>query len=105
MTEKLQPSISLTKDSYVSGLTSLFVQNESDLEKGKVFFKAISNELDCIIIYPEELFRGKSVKYKLHDKSLSYFSDQCHISEKATDHIEKQLVDLIESGDLPHLID
>jgi hypothetical protein len=104
-TEKLKPSISLTKDSYASGITGLFVQNESDLEKGKGFFKAISNELDCIIIYPEELFRGNSGKYKLHDKSWSYFSDQCHISEKATDHIEKQLIDLIESGNLPHLID
>ena len=104
-TEKLQPSISLTKDSYASGLTGLFVQNESDLRKGKVFFKAISNKLDCFIIYPEELFRDKSAEYRLHDKSWSYFSDQCHVTEKATDHIEKQLSDLIGLRALPQIFD
>ena len=50
--EKVQPSMSLTKESYASGIKSLFVQNQSELVKGKEFFKAISNELDCIIIYP-----------------------------------------------------
>ena len=101
--EKVQPSMSLTKESYASGIKSLFVQNQSELVKGKEFFKAISNELDCIIIYPEDIFRSKSGKYNLHDNTWSYFTDQWHVSEAATDYVEKQLGDLLKLNKIRQL--
>ena len=59
--------------------------------------------LIALLFIHKDIFRSKSGKYNLHDNTWSYFTDQWHVSEAATDYVEKQLGDLLKLNKIRQL--
>lgn len=94
-TLKVQPSVTITKESLRSNLRNLRVDNLDDLKKSYQTFIKFEENKKVKIIEPYSIFCDSSCK--LHDENWSYFSDGQHVSNASTNFIQTRL-EIIMSG-------
>jgi peptidoglycan/LPS O-acetylase OafA/YrhL len=92
-TLNIQPSVTITKDSLLLSLKDLKVNNINDLKDSHKFFVKFKENERVNIIEPYRIFCD--VQCKLHDNNWSYFSDNLHVSNAATDFITMRMLDIM----------
>lgn len=96
-TLQLQPSVTISKDSFSSNLNKLNINNIDELKKAKTFFNQYKANKDVQIIEPYKIFcEIKCVT----SNDWSYFSDGQHVSNAATDFIKNRITVLMTTETL-----
>ncbi len=100
-TLNLQPSITITKESFLSNLKSLKVSNRSQLENGRSFFARYKDNQRITVIEPYRIFCNEECT--ISDSSWSYFSDSQHISNASTTFVKRRILELVQPKNLTNL--
>ncbi|UYG02177.1 acyltransferase [Halomonas sp. LR3S48] len=88
-TTSLQPSIRLTKESYLHGLRSLEIVNVSGINSASRFFHEFENINGVTILEPHEIFCSPNCT--LSSDNWSYYRDSQHITSAATNFVVERI--------------
>lgn len=100
-TLNLQPSITITKETFLSNLRRLKVSNLSELEDSSKFFARYKDNEKVTVIEPRHIFCNDECI--ISDGSWSYYSDSQHISNASTTFVKGRLLELIQQKNLTSL--
>ncbi|CAM2736953.1 acyltransferase family protein [Pseudoalteromonas distincta] len=93
-TMKLQPSLRISKESYLSDLEEVTIKNISQLESSGEFFSKYTKDSRVLLLEPYSIFC--SDKCLVNDGKWSYFSDSQHISNASTSFVKTRLSEIIQ---------
>ena len=93
-TNKIQPSITATKESFLNNLKKLKVSNQSQLESSRHFFAKYEQNDRVIVVEPFSIFCN--TKCKVSDQNWSYFSNKQHISSASTEFVRKRILEKLK---------
>ncbi len=89
----LQPSIRLTKETYLFGLRKLEVINNESLNSAVSVFNALEKNRRIIVLEPREIFC--SVRCVLSNETWSYYSDGQHLTSAATSFVAERISNIL----------
>ena len=101
-TLNLQPSITVTRESFSSNLRNLKLTNRSQLEDSRHFFARYKDNERIMIIEPYDIFCNKVCIFS--DDHWSYYSDSQHISSASTAFVKKRILELIHMENLTNKV-
>ncbi|MGQ4880236.1 acyltransferase family protein [Billgrantia sp. LNSP4103-1] len=90
----LQPSISITEEEYLAGLSRLAIVNQKQLIETQDFFVSFEQQDGVVVLQPHEIFCIDQCV--LSDDTWSYFSDSQHITSAATRFVSDRLSHLLD---------
>jgi len=93
-TLNLQPSITISKESFLSNLKGLKVSNLSQLEESNHFLTTYKENDRVVVLEPFRIFCNS--KCTTNDGKWSYFSDSRHISMASTTFVKGRIIELIQ---------
>lgn len=94
-TNSIQPSLTMTEESYSSGLKNLKVENKGELESSFEFFNSYRGDSRIVVIDPYTIFCQE--KCVLSDEVYSYFYNRQHLSNHATEFVSARLEHILSS--------
>lgn len=100
-TLNLQPSITISKETFLSNLRRLQISNLSQLKDSSKFFARYTDNERVTVIEPHHIFCND--KCIISDGSWSYYSDSQHISNASTTFVKERLLELIQLKNLTSL--
>ncbi|MEM9101348.1 MAG: acyltransferase family protein [Pseudomonadota bacterium] len=95
-TMSLQPSIMISKKSFLYNLNKIQIKNMNELIESRDFFMQYKKYERVSVIEPYDIFCNK--KCVLKDREWSFFSDEKHLSSASTYYVEKRIYDLIKNN-------
>lgn len=93
-TLKLQPSVTVTQESYIAGLHELEVSNINELNLSREFFSKYEANDKVSIVEPYRIFCSDSCA--LSDGVWSYFVDSEHLSSASTEFVVGRMRELLD---------
>lgn len=93
-TNRLQPSVTVTRDAFLSNLDKLEIKNVASLQQSHDFFSKFEEKNRVQIIEPYRVFCLEQCKIK--NTNWSYFSDNLHVSNAATSFIKDRVASILE---------
>lgn len=97
-TLNLQPSITISKESFLSHLMELKVSNRSELENSLNFFARYNGHERVTVIEPYRIFCNEECV--ISDGEWSYYSDSQHISSASTTFVKEQVLEIFQMKNL-----
>ncbi len=93
-THKVQPSVAISRESFLSNLKSLKVINHHRLEDSRQFFAKYDNNEKIMYLEPQSIFCTK--KCVLSDNQWSYFRDDLHITDASTAFVKSRIIEIMK---------
>ncbi|MEO0845707.1 MAG: acyltransferase family protein [Cyanobacteria bacterium J06648_1] len=88
-TDKLQPTLLSTPESYRLKLENLEVVNQNHLQAAQEFFAQWQGKNNLAVISPQNIWNGSDSK--LHDGKWSFFDNGLHISQASNQYVVERL--------------
>ncbi|MCG8312947.1 MAG: acyltransferase [Pseudomonadales bacterium] len=101
-TLNLQPSITTSKESFLSNLRGLKISNRNQLESSRQIFAIYESNERVLILEPYRIFCNEMCI--ITDNQWSYYSDSQHISSASTAFVKDRILELLQLKNLTNKV-